>query len=569
MKICPQCQTSYADDVDFCSLDGMKLRAERVAQRDPMIGRVLDGRWIIDSKIGEGGMGAVYLGRQRSVNRRVAIKTLRAELTDTDEFVDRFFREAQIATTINHPNCVTILDFGQDAEDGLLFLAMEYLEGMPLSDRMVVGEALSLHQALTITDEVAAALEAAHAHGIVHRDLKPDNIFLQQTASSEAHCKLLDFGIAKDSNASTQYTRTGQIFGTPDYMSPEQCGGSELDGRSDLYSLGCILYEMICGQPPFPNANSMATLVAHVTEKPRPPSALDASIPEPLEQLVLRLLSKAPEQRPADAATLRQELTALRGALHTPALAAASSRSALPPASHGESATADTLAGELQAPDRPHTEPPSLREPTAEQYAASADLLIADPPPRRYGLKIAAALILTLSLSAAAILILLVQSDDSPRRSSPSVPEAVASSPPVVAPSAPAEPSARPATTNADADGLAQDPPTPPPIEKRASERPPSTQRDVAQHEIEPNAPRKAPRTTRPKPKPKPKPKPRRDVSTKEPTPSSPETETIEKEPATPRQQREPLEERVPKKIKRLEREVMDKSEKIVDELFN
>ncbi len=376
MKICPQCQTQFPDDIDFCSNDGMKLRAQREDKEDPMLGKVLDGRWIIDSKLGEGGMGSVYLGRQRSVNRAVAIKTLRPELVTNDEFVDRFFREAQIATTINHPNCVTILDFGQ-AENDLLFLAMEYLEGMPLSDRLEEGPPLTLDEILTIGDEIAAALEAAHSHGIIHRDLKPDNVFLQKTPNGGMHSKLLDFGIAKDSNASTQFTRTGQIFGTPDYMSPEQCSGSELDGRSDLYSLGCIFYEMLCGRPPFENANSMAILMAHVTERPRPLSEL-TSLPLPVEQLVLRLLSKEPDARHADASALRKDLMSVRATLFAQGTGQQPVVTA-PRTPVVADAFADTMAGEALSPPKPTPTPAAPRQPTAS-VSWDSGALDDDPP---------------------------------------------------------------------------------------------------------------------------------------------------------------------------------------------
>ena len=309
MKVCPECQSEYTDEVEFCSNDGMKLRASRDGESDPMLGRILEGRWIIEEKIGEGGMGSVYKGSQRSVNRKVAIKTLRPSLISSDEFVDRFFREAKIATTINHPNCVTILDFGQ-TEDDVLYLAMEFLEGMPLSD-WLEQDTLPLEQILMVTEQVATALEAAHAQNIIHRDLKPDNVFLQKTAGKDIHAKLLDFGIAKDTGSETQFTRTGQIFGTPNYMSPEQCSGEELDGRSDIYALGCILYEMLCGKPPFDGANSMAILMAQVTETPVPPSQIVA-VPQPVERLTLALLEKDRDDRPASATEVRQLVKQVR-----------------------------------------------------------------------------------------------------------------------------------------------------------------------------------------------------------------------------------------------------------------
>ncbi len=317
MKTCPTCQTEYADDVEFCSRDGMKLRSIREVGEDPMIGRALDQRWIIESKLGEGGMGAVYIARQRSVNRKVAIKTLRPQLADNDEFVDRFFREAKVATMINHPHCVTILDFGQDAEDSTLYLAMEFLEGEALADRMSRG-AIPLKDILRVGAQVTSALAAAHGHSIVHRDLKPDNIYMLDIPGGGVFAKVLDFGIAKvNTDGATQYTRTGQVFGTPEYMSPEQCSGHEVDGRSDLYALGCILYEMVIGKTPFkaPSSNAMAVLMAHLHETPAPPSAQGVSLPAEVEALIMRLLAKEPDARAESAASLNQELEALLAAI--------------------------------------------------------------------------------------------------------------------------------------------------------------------------------------------------------------------------------------------------------------
>ncbi|TXD38473.1 protein kinase [Lujinxingia vulgaris] len=317
-KICPTCQRSYGDEVVYCPHDGMKLRHSRPEGDDPMIGRVLDGRWIIEKAIGAGGMGAVYLGHQRSVDRQVAIKTLRANLSETDDFVDRFFREARIATTINHPHSVTILDFGQD-EDGTLYLAMEYLVGTLLSERIEEGN-ITFEEILRIGVQIASALSAAHDANIVHRDLKPDNIFLLDIPGGGTFVKVLDFGIAKVLGAETQVTRTGQVFGTPQYMSPEQCQGHEVDGRADLYSLGCILYELVGGRPPFSAETPMAILMAHVVNE-IPPLSQHCSAPAPLERAINSLLAKDPTDRPADASAARALFEALLAELDPQILA--------------------------------------------------------------------------------------------------------------------------------------------------------------------------------------------------------------------------------------------------------
>ena len=307
MKVCPECERQYGEDVEFCAHDGAKLRSIEDENEDPLIGRMLDGRWRIEEKFGEGGMGSIYLASQESVGREVAIKTLRTALSDNEEFADRFMQEAKVTSTISHPHCVTILDFGQ-TENGTLYLAMEYLDGEPLSDRLDRGK-VGLKEALEIAIQVSSALAAAHEHKIVHRDLKPDNIFLLDISDGSTFVKVLDFGISKDIDSEEDMTRTGQIFGTPKYMSPEQCQGEDLDGRSDLYALGCLLYELLAEEPPFSGDKSMSILVSHVQrEIPPVREVADREIPNRLNDIVMRLLEKKRHNRPATAADVRQIL---------------------------------------------------------------------------------------------------------------------------------------------------------------------------------------------------------------------------------------------------------------------
>jgi serine/threonine protein kinase len=310
MKVCPQCERQYGDDVQYCAHDGATLRELDGADKDPMIGRVLDGRWRIEEKLGEGGMGAIYLASQQSVGRQVAIKTLRTALSDSEEFVDRFMQEARVTTTISHPHCVTILDFGK-TDNGLLYLAMELLEGEPLSERLRRGR-LPLEVSLQIGMQVASALAAAHDHNIIHRDLKPENIFVLDITDDSTFVKVLDFGISKDLDDDQGMTKTGQLFGTPQYMSPEQCRGEDLDGRSDIYSLGCILYELISGRPPFQSDKSMNILVAHVQEEIPPLERItDRPLPRGVSSTVMAMLSKDPADRPATAKAVRARLETL------------------------------------------------------------------------------------------------------------------------------------------------------------------------------------------------------------------------------------------------------------------
>lgn len=305
MKVCAQCQEEFADEVDFCPTDGQKLRKMRV-DIDPMLGRELDGRWIIHDKIGEGGMGAVYIAQQRSMSRSVAIKTLRKELVESDEFVDRFMREVQVATALNHPHVVTVLDHGQD-DDGTLFLVMELLDGVPLTTLLQKGP-LAPDDALRIAIQISSALEAAHGMSYVHRDLKPDNIFMINMPGGGIFAKVLDFGIAKVLDGGTKMTKTGMIIGTPAYMSPEQCKGITVDDRSDLYALGCILFEMLGGRTPFRADTPMAVLLAHVGEPPPRPSSFGIEIDPALEDFVMSMLAKEPSERPAGANVVRTRL---------------------------------------------------------------------------------------------------------------------------------------------------------------------------------------------------------------------------------------------------------------------
>ena len=305
MKICPKCLRQYDDGKKRCADDGATLRTFQ-DQASRMVGRVLDGRWRIEEKIGEGGMGEVYRGRQVSIDRVVAIKMLRSTLATSEEYVARFVREANIATTVSHPNLITIFDFGHTERDQVLYLAMEYLEGIPLSDRLNHGP-LPLLDTLTVGVQIFDALTAAHGENIVHRDLKPENIFLVDVPEG-VFVKVLDFGIAKDLGATDRVTRTGQLFGTPEYMSPEQCeGGFEIDQRSDLYAVGCLLYELLTGRVPFDRSTVIKTLLAQINDDPAP---VDASVPVPgpLAAIVMCLLAKDPDARFPTAAAARDAL---------------------------------------------------------------------------------------------------------------------------------------------------------------------------------------------------------------------------------------------------------------------
>ena len=267
------------------------------AATDPMIGRHVIGQYRIEKKLGVGGMGAVYLAQQTTVSRPAVIKVLKSQLGGSSEGTARFAVEAKAASGLNHPNIVTIYNYGE-MEDGTLFLAMEYIAGETLAQRLERCGQLTADRAVHIATQIASALSEAHAHGVVHRDLKPQNVMLVERAGEPDFVKVLDFGIAKVDGASV--TSAGYVVGTPRYMSPEQLLGKRLDGRSDIYSAGILLYEMLAGVTPFQSESPIGWLHQHVDVEPKPPSALSkrGKIPAPVERVVLRAIAKAPADRP-------------------------------------------------------------------------------------------------------------------------------------------------------------------------------------------------------------------------------------------------------------------------------
>ncbi len=289
--------------------DGRGSSASRAVS---MIGRTIAGNFRITSLIGAGAMGDVYQAQQLSLGKDVALKLLRRELLIDETLRKRFELEAKNASSLNHPNCIQIIDFGRDGD--LLFIAMEYLKGSDLCRTMETEWPFPLERTVHIFDQVLAALEEAHEHGIVHRDLKPANVMLVSRRGDPDFVKVCDFGIAKSDGMHSSWaeglTMKGLICGTPEYMSPEQARGERLDGRSDLYAAGVVLYQMLTGGVPFKSSSPVALLSMHLGEVPTPPSlrkpGLD--IPARLEELVLRALEKDPAKRPQTAAEFRQDL---------------------------------------------------------------------------------------------------------------------------------------------------------------------------------------------------------------------------------------------------------------------
>ncbi len=322
MKKCPRCGKEYENANTLCPSDGAVLeRAE-----DPLLGQTLADKYRIEELIAEGGMGAVYRGTHVLMDKTVAIKVLHPALAADDKIVARFSREARAASRLSHPHALSVTDFGE-SENGVVFLVMEYLKGLTLKD-VIHGEGqMPLPRVIEIVRQICGALEAAHAEGVVHRDLKSDNIMLLDIGGGD-WAKVLDFGIAKITEKVGQdpaLTAPNLIIGTPQYMSPEQCSqAAEIDSRSDIYSFGVILYEMLVGHVPFTGESPTAIMMKHLQEPP--PSVLEErkDLPAAVGRVVTRAMAKRPEDRYQTVSELAEDLTA---AAEEPVIATAASTS--------------------------------------------------------------------------------------------------------------------------------------------------------------------------------------------------------------------------------------------------
>jgi serine/threonine-protein kinase len=319
MLHCPQCGRQYAHGEQVCPHDQSSLQADSTVAAavpvDPMIGRTFDEKYRLDEKLGVGGMGTVYRATHLLIDRPVAIKVLNSRFVEDEAAQIRFRREARAAGRLRHANAVTVTDFGT-TNDGFVYIVMELLEGRTLREVLAREAPLDTARAVSVMLQISAAVGAAHQAGIIHRDLKPANIFIVQRPDTPAAVKVLDFGIAKlaaealEDDDPMTLTQVGVMIGTPRYMSPEQCDGVQLTPASDVYSLGIILYEMLTGMTPFTGSTPLAVAMKHSTSPPLPPTEIVATIPRPIEQVVLHALEKNPADRPGNADEFRSELYA-------------------------------------------------------------------------------------------------------------------------------------------------------------------------------------------------------------------------------------------------------------------
>lgn len=320
MPTCPVCKNSFPEGEVLCTNDWSVLLADGAPPTVPppvgvsMPGGVLDGRYRLLGRVGEGGVGTVYKAEHLWMRRPVAIKFLHRKVTSSPEAVKRFAREARLSGQIQNPHCVSVFDFAR-AQDGTFYLVMEYIQGESLRDLLRREKILSLTRAAPIFEQLITALGAAHMVGIVHRDVKPENVMLQPDGDSY-FVKILDFGIARrwtafSAGAETRdLTLPGRTLGTPEYMAPEQAMGQPLDGRADLYAVGCLLFEALSGGRPFPYDDPIALMRAHVNEPvPRlQQRAPNLKISSGVDVLLRKAMAKQPDERFPDANTFVDHL---------------------------------------------------------------------------------------------------------------------------------------------------------------------------------------------------------------------------------------------------------------------
>ena len=300
-KICPTCGREYPANERFCPADGTALRSQ--GGGNDLVGSIIAERYHVLKKLGEGGMGQVYLAEHVKMGRKSAVKVMNPGMVHDADAISRFNREAANASRINHPNVAGIYDFGETAE-GLIYLAMEFIEGESLTSLVEKNGALAPMRAADIAKQAADGLAVAHDMGIVHRDLKPDNIMIAKNRDGSDCVKVVDFGIAKAAGAENQkVTKTGLVVGTPEYMSPEQLAGDKLDGRSDIYSLALVSYNMLTGKLPFEGETAQESMIMRLTDDPKPLSFTkpDTSWSKEVQDVMAKALQRKRDDRYAKA----------------------------------------------------------------------------------------------------------------------------------------------------------------------------------------------------------------------------------------------------------------------------
>lgn len=302
-----------------------------VRRLDPLIGMTVHD-YVIQSRIGAGGMGVVYDALNSLLGRRAAVKVLQLEVAASPDQKHRFLAEARAVNSVRHRGIIDVFAFGE-LPDGRQYFIMELLEGVPLDIHIAGRRAVPVAEVLWVLDEVLAALGAAHAAGVIHRDVKPSNIFVATQPDGSRYVKLLDFGLAKQADlpgGSTPQTRSSAVVGTPHYMAPEQASGEPVSPRTDLYALGAVAYELLTGEPPFDHPSPYEVVHRHLTQPPPRPSAVRPDVPMELDGLVVSLLAKRPDDRPASAAVVRQQIERIRLRIAAGAGAVPTRPSALP-----------------------------------------------------------------------------------------------------------------------------------------------------------------------------------------------------------------------------------------------
>jgi eukaryotic-like serine/threonine-protein kinase len=387
LKTCPTCGTEYPASERFCPRDGSALRSAE-ANAD-LVGQVVAERYHVLQKLGEGGMGQVYLAEHVRMGRRSAVKVMSPNLARDPDAVSRFNREAANASRITHPNVAAIYDFGETS-DGLIYLAMEFVDGQPLTKIIQAEGSLPLARAVPIARQTADALTVAHELGIVHRDLKPDNIMIGRGREGADVVKVVDFGIAKASQSEAQkVTRTGMVVGTPEYMSPEQLAGDTLDGRSDIYALGLVTFVMLTGKLPFPSDTAQEAMLMRLMEKPKTLAEMrpDVAWSPELQAVFDKVLARNANDRYAVAADFGADLVraAQAGGVQVPRNspygAVTTAMNAMPPIAPATPSAVPTVPKTRIAPAaEPSTIP---RGPGGSERPSAPPPA---PPPRRTGL---------------------------------------------------------------------------------------------------------------------------------------------------------------------------------------